>query len=198
MTEIAAELLEDVKPGDYIRVRYGTIGDQSIVEGTIVKWNENLLTIKKADGSATKVRLDDLRALDSIKLASDTSALPVSYSEETHYHMLRQMATLPPADPFTFVDSDQVDFVHNLIKGAPSTPFKQEIRGVLDSLDVTLKQHNLEYKYHDLRARTRPGDTLLFKGSRGMKMERALALFLNEPEEDDLPYENTTEETADE
>ena len=33
MTEIAAELLEDVKPGDYIRVRYGTIGDQSIVEG---------------------------------------------------------------------------------------------------------------------------------------------------------------------
>lgn len=154
MTEIAAELLEDVKPGDYIRVRYGTIGDQSIVEGTIVKWNENLLTIKKADGSATKVRLDDLRALDSIKLASDTSALPVSHSEETHYHMLRQMATLPPADPFTFVDSDQVDFVHNLIKDAPSTPFKQEIRGVLDSLDVTLKQHNLEYKYHDLRART--------------------------------------------
>ena len=51
---------------------------------------------------------------------------------------------------------------------------------------------------HDLRARTRPGDTLLFKGSRGMKMERALALFLNEPDEDDLPYENTTEETADE
>lgn len=154
MTEIAAELLEDVKPGDYIRVRYGTIGDQSIVEGTIVKWNENLLTIKKADGSATKVRLDDLRALDSINPASDIPILPVTSREEAHYHMLRQMATLPPADPFTFVDSDQVAFIHNLMKDAPSTPFKQEIRGVLDSLDVTLKQHNLEYKYHDLRART--------------------------------------------
>lgn len=31
---------------------------------------------------------------------------------------------------------------------------------------------------HELRARAQPGDTLLFKGSRGMKMERALRQFL--------------------
>lgn len=31
---------------------------------------------------------------------------------------------------------------------------------------------------HDLRARVQPGDVLLFKGSRGMKMERALKQFL--------------------
>lgn len=31
-----------------------------------------------------------------------------------------------------------------------------------------------------LRSRAKPGDTILFKGSRGMKMERALDLFLRE------------------
>ena len=31
-----------------------------------------------------------------------------------------------------------------------------------------------------LRADAKPGDALLFKGSRGMRMERALAMFLGE------------------
>lgn len=35
---------------------------------------------------------------------------------------------------------------------------------------------------HDLKAKVRPGDTLLFKGSRGMKMERVLELFLKDDE----------------
>lgn len=35
---------------------------------------------------------------------------------------------------------------------------------------------------HELKARSRPGDVLLFKGSRGMKMERILELFLRDEE----------------
>ena len=127
MTEIAAELLEDVKPGDHIRVRYGTITDQSTVAGTVIKWNEHLLTLKKADGTATKIRLDDLRALDSISPASDTPMSHESHREETKHHILRQMVTLSPADPFTFVESDHIALIHNLIKNAQNAPFKQEI-----------------------------------------------------------------------
>lgn len=33
---------------------------------------------------------------------------------------------------------------------------------------------------HELKAKAQPGDTLLFKGSRGMKMERVLQLFLKD------------------
>ena len=33
---------------------------------------------------------------------------------------------------------------------------------------------------HMLKMRARPGDVILFKGSRGMRMEKALSLFLKE------------------
>ena len=36
---------------------------------------------------------------------------------------------------------------------------------------------------HMLKMRARPGDVILFKGSRGMRMEKALALFFKEEEE---------------
>ena len=35
---------------------------------------------------------------------------------------------------------------------------------------------------HMLKMRARPGDVILFKGSRGMRMEKALSLFLKEEE----------------
>ena len=44
----------------------------------------------------------------------------------------------------------------------------------------TLACSSMEELVSVLRSWAKPGDTLLFKGSRGMKMERALDLFLNE------------------
>jgi len=111
MTEIARELLEGVSPGDYVRIRYGTNEDQITVEGTIVKWSENFLSLQKADGDLTRIRLDDsLRALDQKKPGEAAAApvapkppvpvpvapAPVAVPRESggQARVLRQMATL--------------------------------------------------------------------------------------------------------
>ncbi len=49
--------------------------------------------------------------------------------------------------------------------------------------DKAIAYDDQDQMIHELRARARPGDVLLFKGSRGMKMERVLQQFLVEYED---------------
>ena len=45
MTDLARELLEDVKAGDYVTIFYGTADNQKTSSGRITKLTENFLTL---------------------------------------------------------------------------------------------------------------------------------------------------------
>ena len=63
------------------------------------------------------------------------------------------------------------------------------LRTVTGAITGGMKQKLIEHfdthedLAHMLKMRARPGDVILFKGSRGMRMEKALALFFKEEEE---------------
>ena len=183
MTEIAREMLEDVHVGDYVIIRYGTEKDQTIFEGTILKWSENLLSLKKEDGDISKIRLDDnLRSIDPINnkkqklseeiinkvnkeksedhlVSHDSSGESIKSTEQTtkvpntQYRISRKMVTLSPAQPYVFVPKDEINTVKTMMKESSNTQFKKQINGIIDSINGALKTNEIEYKYHNLRAR---------------------------------------------
>ena len=66
MNDFVSELLDGIKTGDRVRVRVGTGSSQEITEGTIEKWSDYLLFLRKTDGGLAKIALDDLRMIDPV------------------------------------------------------------------------------------------------------------------------------------
>ena len=66
MNDFVSELLDGIKTGDRVRVRVGTGSSQEIIEGTIEKWSDYLLFLRKTDGGLAKIALDDLRMIDPV------------------------------------------------------------------------------------------------------------------------------------
>ena len=67
------------------------------------------------------------------------------------------------------------------LENAAGEQIKSYSRGMKQKLIEHFDTH--EDLAHMLKMRARPGDVILFKGSRGMRMEKALALFFKEEEE---------------
>lgn len=171
MTEIAQELLEDVKEGDYVCIRYGTEENPSSVEGIIVKWTDNFLHLRKRNGGIAKIRLDDsLRSLDPMDEgeAVRSSGEAVSGAEkpvekpgkeqrekpEARKHsVMRQMVNLPAAQPYSFLADDWIEVLKKMARKLDNPVVRNLSGGVLDSFASAVKNKEVKYKYHDLRAR---------------------------------------------
>ena len=170
LTEIAKEFLEDVNVGDYIRIRYGTDLNQETAEGTVDNITENFLKLRKKDGGTSKIRLDDsLRSLDVINLNSDLSSankqnnfeknIPayelsdIKVSDKSHFEIKRKLFELDPAKPYNFEAKDQIQDIKIFMKKVNNKNLLNEMNRVLNALDSAIKNKQISYKYHDLRAK---------------------------------------------
>lgn len=166
MTEIAQELLEGVQIGDCVKVRYGTDNDQDTVVGTVVKLTANFLHLKKKNDSIAKIRLDDLlRSLDPVdeavsresdKLAEENIPRYSGDGEKPpspEFRNMRQMVTLLPAQPYNFTAEEWLDQFKKMLKVSDNLRIKKMMNGILDSLKAAIKNGQVAYKYHNLRAK---------------------------------------------
>ena len=171
LTEIAKEFLEDVNVGDYIKIRYGTDLNQETAEGTVDNITENFLKLKKREGGTAKIRLDDsLRSLDIINsnVATTDSVdkknnfedqvpareLPaIKVETKPHFEITRNLMKLEPANPYHFDSKEQLQNIKIFIKRMPNKNLLNEMNRVLNALDSAIKNKQVSYKYHDLRAK---------------------------------------------
>ena len=134
MTDLARELLEDISVNDQIRIVYGSGTNQFSAEGIVYRVSENFLTLKKADGGAVKIRLDDeLRAID---ILVQWKAVPLAEHQEV-----------------TFAIDEQLTVLKAQLAQSGNRELKCVLSGVDASFRDSLKDRKLQDKYHDLRRR---------------------------------------------
>ncbi len=156
MTDLARELLEDISVNDQIRIVYGSGTNQFSAEGIVYKLSENFLTLKKTDGGAVKIRLDDdLRAIDILVQNAGTqpdaaaSAVPAAPAIPSEW----EAVPLTEHPEFTFVIDDQLEDLKAQLAQLENRELKRVLGGVDASFRDSLKNRKLQDKYHDLRRR---------------------------------------------
>ena len=156
MTDLARELLEDISVNDQIRIVYGSGTNQFSAEGIVDKLSENFLTLKKTDGGAVKIRLDDdLRAIDILVQNAGTQpdaaagAVPAAPAIPSEW----EAVPLTEHPEFTFVIDDQLEYLKAQLAQLENRELKRVLGGVDASFRDSLKNRKLQDKYHDLRRR---------------------------------------------
>ena len=162
MTELARELLDGVNVNDYVKIRYGTDQNQDSAGGTVTSLTENFLTLTRSDGSRLKIRVDDLRALDMPPASQNT---PQTFQQQTFQpkavmpftdsgiSIARKTVDLAPAAPYNFVARDWLEKIRDLKQNIFDQKLKRDVNNILASMKTAVKNRDVAYKYHDLRAR---------------------------------------------
>ena len=161
MTELARELLEDVNPNDYVKIRYGTDQNQETAEGNVTKVTDNFLTLTRADGSRLKIRVDDLRALDMPTAPQNFDSPPQAFNPpqtvmpfvDSGISIARKTVELLPAAPYDFVARDWLEKIRDLKQNIFDQKLKSDVNNILASMKTAVKNRDVAYKYHDLRAK---------------------------------------------
>ncbi len=165
MTDLARELLDGVNVNDYVKVRYGTDQNQDSAEGTVTGLTENFLTLTRADGGRLKIRVDDLRSLD-MPPAPNNFAPPASgqnFSQPMTQNVMpfvaggmkiaRKTVNLAPAAPYNFIAKDWLEKIRDVKQNIFDQKLKRDVNNILASMKTAVKNRDIAYKYHDLRAK---------------------------------------------
>lgn len=158
MTDLARELLEDISCGDYIRIRYGTPTDQESVEGTVERIGEITIKLIKKDGHSFKLILDDnLKSVERLTAVSETKEQQRSLSSEQEQQAApsasRKMVSLPAEKEYLFDYNKALKMLHRSIGVLTNVELKRSMNAVIDSFNAAQRTNELEYKYHNIRAR---------------------------------------------
>ena len=157
MTDIAKELLEDVNINDHINVSYGTDNAQKFVEGILIKQSENFLTLINESGQI-KILINDLRSLQIIKSPKpipppSPSPSPSPSPKPNDFSITREFIELKNSSQYDFDARKIIDKIKAPLKNLTNINLKKIIGGILESLKNAVKNKQVDYKYHDLRAR---------------------------------------------
>ncbi|MBR3745442.1 MAG: hypothetical protein IKN27_00590, partial [Selenomonadaceae bacterium] len=165
MTELARELLDGVNQNDYVKIRYGTDQNQDSAEGIVTGLSENFLTLTRADGGRLKIRVDDLRSLD-MPPAPGNFAPPVSTQNFSPpltqtvmpfvaggLKIARKTVNLVPAAPYNFIARDWLEKIRDVKQNIFDQKLKRDVNNILASMKTAVKNRDVAYKYHDLRAK---------------------------------------------
>ena len=162
MTELARELLDDVSLNDYVKLRYGTDQNQDAAGGIVTKVTDNFLTLTRADGSRLKIRVDDLRSLDMPTAPQNFAPPPpqvfnppqtVMPFVDSGISIARKTVDLEPAAPYEFVARDWLEKIRDLKQNIFDQKLKRDVNNILASMKTAVKNRDVAYKYHDLRAK---------------------------------------------
>ena len=180
MTELARELIDGVNIGDFVKIRYGTDQNQDSAEGSVTGLTENFLTLTKADGSRLKIRLDDsLRSLETLSPPAPQNFIPRQPQPAPQNFIPRPTQNFPPpmtprpiipvvdsgikiarkivplesAAPYNFVVKDWLEKIRELKQNIYDQKLKRDVNNILASMKTAVKNRDVAYKYHDLRAK---------------------------------------------
>lgn len=145
MTPKVERLLQKIKIGDHAKFYFGTKEAQNTVEGIYTEIDEFFLYVKKADGLIASIDLDDLRTLEQ--------TTGINKPDVPEYRIMRTFVALPQAQPYDFNTEDWIAHLKELIKNTFSYSLRASYLSILDSMNVAIRNNNLDYKAHDLRAR---------------------------------------------
>lgn len=139
MNDYARELFEDVRIGERVQVTYGNRNMLLEATGVIVKWTENLLTLKNPEA---KIPVDDLRSIVKKNLESKPAASEFQ----------RQMAVIQPAKPYVFTFNDsRIKLLWSEIKAACNKNLRNVINSVFDKIQAAIKGKSLKDKYPEAK-----------------------------------------------
>lgn len=163
MTELARELLDGINTNDYVKIRYGTDQNQESAEGTVTGLTENFLTLTRADGGRLKIRVDDLRSLDMPPAPQNFSQPIQTFSPPMTQTVMpfvagglkiaRKTVNLAPAAPYNFIAKDWLEKIRDIKQSIFDQKLKRDVNNILASMKTAVKNRDIAYKYHDLRAK---------------------------------------------
>lgn len=153
-TDLLMELLEDISPGDYVKISYG-IGTPQTDVGQVLAMSKLSIKLESDDG-IQRIRLDSIVSIKQLKVPpAPTVPAPVAVAPVVQ--AVVQEPALPPLleeTPPTFIVPIHLKALKASFKSCPHKDIRNGANAIVDSLENAIKCKDVPSKIHNLKART--------------------------------------------
>lgn len=145
----------NITVGCKVKVRYGTVDSPDLYEGTVTSMGDDFLILD----DKIMIMLNVLRSIEKIitpslkqtQIHQESDA--VNNESSRGFRIERQIPGLPLARAYNFVPQEWNDQLIDRIKKCRNQNLKSALTAVNGSFKAALKNNEVIYRYHDLRAK---------------------------------------------